>query len=326
MITIAGAGVAGLASALELARRGAEVIVFEREAGPSANPSSWFAGGMLAPWCEGETAPSEVVRLGEGAIAWWQQFTHVEKRGTLVVTPPRDRAELDRFARRTQHHRAVNSAEITALEPDLAGRYAAGLFFEEEAHLDPRNALIDLTAAVQAMGVEIKYNTSAPDRVDVDCRGAAAMLPGLRLVRGEMAIIQASDIHITRSIRLLHPRIPLYLVPRGNGVYMIGATMIESSSRRAVSVRSLLELLGAAFTLHPAFGEASVIETGVGLRPAFGDNIPRLTRQGDTTHINGLYRHGFLLAPALASQLAQQFSKENYNDDFSDHPSEYRTA
>jgi glycine oxidase len=80
--------------------------------------------------------------------------------------------------------------------------------------------------------------------------------------------------------------------------------MIESSSARPITLRSTLELLGAAFALHPGLGEASVIETDVGLRPAFADNIPRLTRKGDTFHVNGLYRHGFLLAPALAGQLA----------------------
>ncbi len=310
MITIAGAGVAGLASAYELAKRGADVRIYEAASAPEKNPCSWFAGGMLAPWCEGETADPEVVRLGAGAINWWAQFTPVTRRGTLVLAPPRDRAELTRFARRTDRHRAVNGAEIAALEPALAGRFQQGLFFEDEAHLDPRRALCDLTRAVRDLGVEILYDTPAPEQVDVDCRGMAAGLPGLRPVRGEMAVIEAQDVEITRTIRLLHPRIPLYLVPRGGGIYMIGATMIESSSWREITLRSLLELLGAAFALHPGLGEAHVIETGVGLRPAFADNLPRLTQAADTTHVNGMYRHGFLMAPALAGQLAAQFFQE----------------
>ncbi|MBY6068294.1 FAD-dependent oxidoreductase [Leisingera aquaemixtae] len=315
MITIAGAGVAGLASAYELARRGLAVTIYEAGDAPDNNPCSWFAGGMLAPWCEGETADPQVVRLGAGAIAWWQQVTEVVKRGTLVVAPPRDTAELTRFARRTESHRAVGAAEIAALEPALAGRFQQGLFFAEEAHLDPRRALRDLTRAVQDLGVQIRYGTPAPEQVDVDCRGMAASLPGLRPVRGEMAVIEAPDIGITRTIRLLHPRIPVYLVPRGDGIYMIGATMIESSSWRPITVRSLLELLGAAFALHPGLGEASVIETGTGLRPAFADNVPRLSHRGDTTHVNGLYRHGFLLAPALAKELAAQFCQDHSHAD-----------
>ena len=62
-----------------------------------------------------------------------------------------------------------------------------------------------------------------------------------------------------RPVRMLHPRIPLYIVPRADGVFMIGATMIESADPTGVSVRSTLELLGAAYALHPAFGEAEVL-------------------------------------------------------------------
>lgn len=311
MITIAGAGVAGLASACELARRGLAVTVYEAGAIPGDNPCSWLAGGMLAPWCEGESADPQVIRLGAGAADWWEQVTKVTRRGTLVVAPPRDSAELTRFSRCTENHRMVAADEISALEPALAGRFRQGLFFADEAHLDPRRALRDLARAVQDLGVEIRYGTPAPDRVDVDCRGMGATLPGLRPVRGEMAVIKAPDIEITRTIRLLHPRIPVYVVPRGGGIYMIGATMIESSSRRPVTLRSLLELLGAAFALHPGLGEAAVIETGAGLRPAFADNAPRLVHRGGTIHVNGLYRHGFLLAPALAAELATQFRQED---------------
>ncbi len=322
MITIAGAGVAGLAAAYELARRGAAVTVFEQQQAPGEQTASWYAGGMLAPWCEGEVSPPEVVRIGEGAVDWWSQVTEVTRRGTLVVAPHRDQAELRRFARRTENHRGVAQDELTALEPALEGQFTSGLFFEDEAHLDPRRALHDLALAARDAGAEIRYGTAAPERVDVDCRGMSAPLPGLRPVRGEMALIEAPDVHITRTLRLLHPRIPLYLVPRGQGTYMIGATMIESGARGPVTVRSMLELLGAAFTLHPALGEARVIETGTGLRPAFADNMPRLTKQGGTYHLNGLYRHGFLLAPALAAQAAQALLK----DDADEHHRERRTA
>jgi len=318
VITIAGAGVAGLACAYELSRRGASVTVYETGASPADNPCSWFAGGMLAPWCEGETAETEVVRLGAGATDWWRQITHVETCGTLVVTPPRDRAELTRFARRTDHHRLIDADDLATLEPALAGRFNQALYFADEAHLDPRQALVDLTRKVQQLGVEILYGTAAPDQVDVDCRGMASDLSGLRPIRGEMALIEAPDVEITRTLRLLHPRIPLYLVPRGKGLYMIGATMIESSSTRPITLRSTLELLGAAFALHPGLGEASVIETGAGLRPAFADNVPRLMRRGETIHVNGLYRHGFLLAPALAGQLAVHFFQEQIDENHSE--------
>ncbi|UWQ27553.1 FAD-dependent oxidoreductase [Leisingera sp. M523] len=318
MITIAGAGLAGLACAYELAQRGAKVTVYERGKTPGDSSVARFAGGMLAPWCERESAEEQVITLGSRAFGWWARVTPVHRRGTLVVAPARDRAELTRFARRTTGHRGVDGAEITGLEPALEGRFSQGLFFEGEAHLDPRRALRDLSAKVQAMGVDIRYGTPAPATtpagVTLDCTGMAASLPSLRPVRGEMAILHCPEVQIDRTLRLLHPRMPLYLVPRGDGHFMIGGTMIESSSDRAITLRSLSELLSAAFTLHPAFAEASVVETGAGLRPAYPDNLPRLIEQDGTLYLNGLYRHGFLLAPAMAQQAADHLLPETTDE------------
>ncbi len=310
MITIAGAGLAGLASALELARRGAAVRVYEACPEIGVGSVARFAGGMLAPWCEGESAEEEVITLGADAANWWAEITPVTRRGTLVIAPPRDRAELARFGRRCSGFRELAGDEIGALEPALAGRFSLGLFFEREAHLNPRRALKDLARAARVLGVEIIIGTKAPEHVDLDCTGIQAPLPDLRPVRGEMAILHCPEITISRTIRLLHPRIPLYLVPRGDGLFMIGATMIENSSDRPVTLRSLSELLGAAFAIHPGFAEASVNETGSGLRPAFPDNLPRLVRRGNILHLNGLYRHGFLLAPAMAARVARHLIPE----------------
>ncbi|WP_121060828.1 FAD-dependent oxidoreductase [Chachezhania antarctica] len=312
-LRIAGAGLAGLACGYELARRGAKVVLYERSDAPGG--VARHAGGMLAPWCERESAEEEVITLGAMSADWWEAITQVTRRGTLVLAPRRDRAELSRFARRTTQHRAVTGAEIGSLEPDLAGRFEQGLFFGDEAHLNPRQALTDLAQAIEGLGGEIRLGTQASDDVDIDCTGIASPQSDLRPVRGEMAYLHCPGVAITRTIRLLHPRIPVYLVPRGDGLYMIGATMVESSSARPPTLRSLNELFSAAFALHPAFAEASVTETGAGLRPAFPDNLPRLTHVGGTWHLNGLYRHGFLLAPAMATRLAQHLFPENSHED-----------
>ena len=314
-LRIAGAGLAGLVCGYELARRGARVVLYERAPTLGAASVARFAGGMLAPWCEAATAEPEVVTLGRGAADWWAQVTEVTRRGTLVLAPPRDRAELSRFARRTEAHRLVDDAAITALEPDLAGRFSQGLHFAQEAHLDPSRALQDLARGIAAHGGEIRHGTDAPRQIDIDCTGMAAPLPDLRPVRGEMAVLHCPEVSITRTLRLLHPRAPLYLVPRGGGTYMIGATMVESSSDRPATLRALTELFSAAFALHPGFAEAAVIRSGAGLRPAFPDNLPRLTCQEGTWHLNGLYRHGFLLAPAMAQRLADTLIPETGHED-----------
>ena len=64
--------------------------------------------------------------------------------------------------------------------------------------------------------------------------------------------------------------------------------------------------MGTAYALHPGFGEAQILETGAGVRPAFPDNVPRaIVRDGGRRiFVNGAFRHGFLLAPVLAEAVA----------------------
>lgn len=311
-IIVIGAGVAGLASALELTERGLGVEVVERGRTLGEGSCSWMAGGMLAPWCERATTEAEVADWGAPSIAWWaERFPETVRQGSLVVAQPRDLPDLTRFAERTERFDWLDADSIAALEPDLSGRFRRALFFPDEAHLDPRRALAALAKRLQDKGVAIRFGVElAPQdaRADVvvDCRGLAARdaLPDLRGVRGEMAVVRSPEVSLQRPVRMLHPRMPLYIVPRGNGLFMIGATMIESEHRGPVSVRSAVELLNAAYALHPAFGEAEIVELGADLRPAFPDNLPAVRRSGRVLHVNGLFRHGFLLAPALARRAA----------------------
>ena len=309
-VLVRGAGVAGLTLAHELALRGASVIVVERRRA-IAGSASWQAGGMLAPWCERESAEEPVLTLGKGAADWWDAALpgHVVRTGTLVVAPARDTVELDRFVQRTSGFSVVDGDAIAALEPDLAGRFRRGLLFAGEAHLDPRKALVALTGKLVGMGVRFEFGYGAvlaPGAFDfeADCTGMGSSASGLRGVRGEMLLLRTRDVALARPVRLLHPRFPVYVVPRADHMFMVGATMVESAADGPVSARSTMELLGAAYALHPAFGVAELVEAGAGVRPAFADNLPRVSRDGNRVSINGLYRHGFLLAPAMAKQAA----------------------
>jgi glycine oxidase len=313
-VTVIGAGVAGLTAALELSERGADVRILERATHLGESACSWCAGGMLAPYCEGESAPAEVVELGARSIDWWaRRVPGVQRNGTLVVAAARDASEIDRFAQRTQRWRRVDEAGIAALEPDLAGRFRSGLFFAEEGHLDPRAALAALRDKLAERGVGIEYGidgtTGSGDGAMLDCRGFAArdVLSDLRGVRGEMLILRTREITLSRPVRFLHPRIPIYITPRADGLFMVGATMIESAEKGAATARSMIELLGAAYALHPAFGEAEVVEIRADVRPAFADNMPRLIERGGVAYLNGFYRHGFLLSPAFAMRAAERF-------------------
>lgn len=311
-VTIVGAGVAGLTCAVELAERGVSVEVLERGAALGPQSCSWYAGGMLAPWCERERAEPLISTLGERGVAWWHsRFQGTHRCGTLVLAHGRDAAEITRFAQRTARHEWLDAAGIGMLEPELAGRFNKALFFRGEACLDPRAALQFLSKRLCELGGSIRFGTDGGstlphDRLTIDCTGLAAreVLKDLRGVKGEMLVLRAPEIRLHRCVRVLHPRTPIYVVPRGDGVFMVGATMIESDDASRVTARSVLELLTAAYALHPAFGDSEIIEIGTQVRPAFADNLPRLRRCANRLHINGLYRHGFLLAPALAQMTA----------------------
>lgn len=300
---ILGAGVAGLTLAAELRARGQNPVLVDPNGAPGPHGCSWWAGGMLAPFCEGERAEEPVVRLGQQAARWWAaRGVAVTQAGTLVLTMARDGRELEAFARKVPQAARVNADEIAALEPQLEGRFAQGLYLRDEAHLDPRAALAMLAEEAGPILPEAP-DTDAPV---IACCGLAARdsLPGLRGVRGEMLLIESDEITLTRPVRLLHPRFPLYVVPRGAGRFVLGATQIESADRGPARVRGAVELMQAAYALDPAFAEARIIEIGADARPAFADHLPRIGRQGHHYWINGLFRHGFLLAPSLAQQMA----------------------
>jgi len=312
LITIAGAGIVGLWQALTLAKAGHRVRLFERSTQPFYESSSQWAGAMIAPECESESAPEIVRDLGRQSLALWRAtYAGLMENGTLVVAAVRDRSELTRFQRMTENHQLLHATRLAELEPHLADRFDAALYFPGEAHMNAMVAMGALLEKVRAAGVDVML-VEPFMRVDgdtlIDCRGmaAAADVPGLRGVRGERIVVDAPGVDLARPVRLLHPRQPIYVVPQGGGRFVIGATVIEREDAGQVTVRSALELLGSAFALHPGFAEATIIDMGAGVRPAFADNTPRILIENDgaAIRVNGMYRHGFLLAPVIAQAVA----------------------
>jgi glycine oxidase len=305
-ISVIGAGIAGAWQALLFAQAGHDVTLHERSDETMTQSTSHWAGGMLAPWCEAETSEPMIVRLGIRSLDLWREnFPQTPFNGSLVVSHPRDRADFERFAKMTSGHRRLDARGLAELEPSLEGRFRDGLFYPDEGHVEPRRILPELHAGIIAAGGTIKFNSDASadqcEGIAIDCRGLAARdtQADLRGVKGEMILIETDEVELARPVRLIHPRWPLYVIPRGGNRFMLGATSIETENN-GVSVRSALELLSAAYAVHPAFAEARIVEFGSGLRPAFPDNLPRIAVNQQKIAVNGLYRHGFLLAPALA--------------------------
>jgi glycine oxidase len=305
-VSVIGAGIAGAWQALLFAQAGRAVTLHERGGREMTQATSHWAGGMLAPYCEREASEPVITRLGIRSLDLWrEQFPHTSFNGSLVVSHPRDRADFERFAKLTSGHRRVDADGIDQLEPSLDGRFRDALFFPDEGHVEPRLVLPQLHTRIAEAGGSVAFNSevsaSELDGIVIDCRGLGARddFPDLRGVKGEMIIVESDEIQLSRPVRLIHPRWPLYIIPRADRQFMIGATTIEREDD-GVSVRSALELLSAAYAVHPAFGEARIVEIGSGLRPAFPDNLPRIRVDNRKIAVNGLYRHGFLLAPALA--------------------------
>lgn len=310
-VSIIGAGIAGAWQALLFAQAGHAVTLHERGDAAMTDATSHWAGGMLAPYCEAEVAEPIISRLGLRSLdIWRRELPDTPFNGSLVVAHPRERNDFERFARMTEGHQRLDAAGLAALEPSLEGRFRDALFFPAEGHVEPRRVLPQLHERIRAAGGTIRFDSDVsakdlanlnPEGIVIDCRGISARdeQPSLRGVKGEMILIETNEVQLSRPVRLIHPRWPLYVIPREAGLFMLGATSIEAEDS-GVSVRSALELLGAAYTVHPAFGEARIVEFGSGLRPAYPDNLPRIGIRGERIAVNGLYRHGFLIAPVLA--------------------------
>jgi glycine oxidase len=305
-VSVIGAGIAGAWQALLFAQAGYPVTLHERSDEAMALSTSHWAGGMLAPYCESEVSEPIISRLGLRALDLWRrELPDTPFNGSLVVAHARDRSDFERFAKRTSGHRRLDARGLAELEPSLEGRFRDGLFYAGEGHVEPRRVLPKLHERIVAAGGTIRFN-SEPGVADIegiviDCRGLAARdaQPELRGVKGELILIETDEVKLARPVRLIHPRWPLYVIPREDNLFMLGATSIEAEDT-GVSVRSALELLGAAYAVHPAFAEARIVEFGSGLRPAFPDNLPRIDIDNNRISVNGLYRHGFLIAPTLA--------------------------
>jgi glycine oxidase len=238
----------------------------------------------------------------------------------------------------------LDNAQIKTLEYDL-DTHQRGFYIPDEGVVDAQRFMaFSVTYFDMQPNVTFREYTAVthlePGKIHAagttetfdwvfDTRGLGAKehFKNLRGVRGEVVWVEANDIDITRPARLMHPRYRLYIVPRGNGCagidleyckdcklsqttgykrYIIGATEIESEDLSDISVRSTLELLSALYAVNPKFGEARVVNTETNCRPAFKDNLPRIENEAGLTRINGLYRHGYLLSPAMVEKALRE--------------------
>lgn len=332
-IRVLGGGLVGRLIALGLLRAGHRVDVYEKEDAQGKGAAAYMAAAMLAPMAEAVDATPQVISLGYQSIDLWEKLlptlpekVFMQRSGSLIVWHPQDKDLSTQFMRDLTHaHRGKQTwfdwhgEEIATQEPQLIRRFTHGLYLPNEGQLHAREALSALAAALRKEGAVCHWHSAheVDEIIDgcdylVDCRGFGAKkawnaLPNqtahLRGIRGEVALVYAPEIILNRPVRLLHPRYPLYIAPKEKHIFVIGATQIESEDLSEVSVRSGLELMSALYAVHPAFGEARILELQSQLRPTLSHHNPEITYQADRRimSVNGLFRHGFMISPAVSA-------------------------
>ncbi len=303
--------------------------------------AGWTAAGMLSPTAELESADENVFALGLRSLELWPVIVaslgmpvELHQRGSLLLAHRGDEGAARRVVDLLAHKappghtpQALDATALRELEPSLHGAVHAWLL-PHEGQIHTMQAMAALAHAADAAGARFHWNVAVqrlqageihtPQEVKkfdcvFDVRGTGArppqlaghgegFTPGVRGVRGEIIWLHAPGVVLQRPVRLLHPRHRVYLVPREGGHIVVGASEIESEDRSPVSLRSMVELLAAAHSILPELAEARVVHSETNLRPALPDNLPRVEQSAGLVRINGLFRHGWLIAPALVEQ------------------------
>jgi glycine oxidase len=326
-IAIAGGGIIGLSCALVLRRRGLEITVLE--AGEAAKEASWAAGGMLA--AEDPENPSALLSLSHYSRSLYPEFLRETEAlsGQRVLLRTQETVQVLNHHPKASRGVSLSREEAAKLIPGLEGTERSYLLLEE-ASLDPRELCASLRFAALSAGVELReqervLSAGLQDeavalaterrtlRADafVNCCGAWApsLDPSLEIAprKGQMLVVAQPEAAplLTRVLR--SPEV--YLIPRGDGRILIGATVEDAGYSRAVEADALALLRRRAARLWPPATDALQVDSWAGLRPATADALPVIGRYPDGDNFlrfvaTGHFRNGILLAPGTAYLIA----------------------
>ena len=348
-VIIVGGGIIGLSIAFELQSRGLKTCIVDSK-GP-ATESSWAAAGMLAPQIETtKYDASWVLRRNSRALysSWIDRLRahsdhdpQYQKCGALLYCQSleeRERiwSELEWQIEAGQNLCRLDQAELNERLPQISSSYRAGLFFPNEAQVDPRQLCQTLIQACTRLGVIFKWGQAVTqiethggavcsvktneEIIPCECSVLAAgawsnLIEGVRMiperiipVRGQMLALELSS---TEQLPLLTNQ-DIYIVPRENGRALIGSTMENVGFERGTTEKGLQSLLDGVKKIWPELAQAKVLETWSGFRPKSADDLPLIGPspiQG--LHLaTGHFRNGILYAPLTAELIADLMTKQ----------------
>ena len=303
--------------------------------------ASWAAAGMLSP--NDPEHPAELVQLAALSSRLYPEYLRIVERLSGRGVPVRTQAAL--VTRRVGSEFHPNETMVCpSLSAEEAERRIPGLATDgrsfcwmEEASLDPRDLCAALPLAAAAAGVEVQQETEA---LAVTSRDGALEVRTQRGTMGAGAFVNCCGAWAAgvlypgqehppaaavepRKGQMIAVRVPppldlpyvlrspeIYLVPRGKGLIVIGATVERAGFDRRVEPLVVERLHALASELWPPIASAPVVESWSGLRPGTSDGLPLIGSAG-MPHCwiaTGHFRNGILLAPAtglIVRQLLQ---------------------
>jgi glycine oxidase len=312
-VAVIGGGPIGLAIAYRAQQRGASVVVLDA----GGDGAYRHAAGMLAPVTEAHPGEDPLLRMCLDSHARWPAFAEelgiaLNQRGTLAVARDRDDAEaLDRLhAYRTRIGLAgerLLGSQARRAEPALAPTVRLALDVPTDWSVDPM-------ALVEALRARVPVRTERVERLADVHAGRVVVAAGLgsaalagvpvRPVKGQIIRLRGERL-TDRTIRTLDA----YLVPRGDGRFVLGATM-EERGDSAPTAGGVFELIRDMSEVLPGILELEIESVTAGRRPATPDNTPIVCEREDGVIVaTGHYRNGILLAPVTADVVADMLAK-----------------
>ena len=342
-IAIIGAGILGRMMTVDFSLLGHSVTLFEKDDSHSTKSSCATAAGMLTPWSEILESSELVFKLGVHSLARWKEIlSYIEAEDILLncgcshLVTASDKAKIVYLLKYISIQDPnfipveMNSILLQKFFNRSNQAFQYGFYIPNEKCLDPRifikksneyyskkkNISVNFNTKIEKDNIKNYYLKIFDKKYDliVNTTGFHArenLNDLIRGVRGAVILVKATQVKIDCIVRLSHFRYPIYIVPRGNQTFVIGATSQETECLEPITIADTLELLSMACQFDSGFLEANIIESRVNLRPTFINSEPKIFTHENIFYINGLYRHGITISPAI-SKYFTEFIHHNF--------------